>query len=230
MFSSKVSCRAVKFTALGLFILMQLFLIFVKKHDTLDLDITPNTQPSPNICGSGTLGQTFSARRNGLARIDIMLGTHGRTNDRDVVFSLFELNPDEKLLFSSTFNAAEVKNNLYHPFRLKPLKRSRDKEYYFTLHSPESTPENSICIWTNTKNIYSEGLYLFNGIPAEGDLIFRVYSRRPVFTELRRIVKNYPGVLGQTWLLILAILFFEAVQILVFSKLLDFLRLTWREP
>lgn len=230
MYASKISFKVFKFTAVTLFILMQLFLIFLKRHDTLDLDITPNTQPSPNIFSTGQIGQTFIARRNGLARIDIMLGTHGRTNDKDVVFKLQELAPERKLAFTTSFNAASVLNNLYFPVKFRSIRHSRDREYYFTLQSPESTPNNSICVWTNTKNIYRDGQYLFNDLPAEGDVIFRVYSKRPVFTELRRIVKNYPGIFGQTWLLFLAILFFEGIQILVFSKLLDFIREAWRTP
>ena len=230
MFASKVSYNTIKFTALTLFILMQIFLIFVKRHDTLDLDITPNTQPSPNIGGQGQVGQTFIARRNGLARIDVLLGTHKRQNDRDVFFTLRERKPESKELFTTTFNAESVSDNLYHPFRFSPLTKSKGREYYFFFQSPESTFDNSICVWTNTKNIYADGQYLLNNLTAKGDIIFRVYSKRPVFTELRRIVKNYPGIFGQTWLLILAILFFEGIQILVFSKLLDFIRQAWRTP
>ena len=230
MHTSKVSYKVIKFTALTLFIMMQLFLIFVKRHDTLDLDIAPNTQPSLYICNNMQVGQTFIARRNGLARIDIMMGTYERQNDRDVLFTLRERKPERKTIVTATFNAASVRNNLYHPIVFAPARRSKGKEYFFTLHSPESTPDNSISVWTNTKNIYRDGQYLINNNPAGGDVIFRVYSKRLVFTELRRIVKNYPGIFGQTWLLILAILFFEAVQILVLSKLLDFIRQTWREP
>jgi hypothetical protein len=230
MISFKIGYKFIKFSGLALFILMQIFLLFIKKHDTLDLDITPNTQPSPNIYGNGRMGQTFIARRNGLARIDVMLGTHKRQNDKDVLFSIVERKPEKKEVFTTRFNAASVEDNLYHRFEFPPVKTSDGREYYFFFQSPLSTPENSICVWTNTKNIYSDGQYLFNDLPAGGDLVFRVYSKRPVFTELRRIVKNYPGIFGQTWLLILAILFFEVIQILVLSKLLDFLRQAWREP
>ena len=229
MHASKVSYKVIKLTALTLFILMQLFLIFVKRHDTLDLDITPNTQPSPNIGGQGKVGQTFIARRNGLARIDVLLGTHKRQNDKDVFFTLRERKPENKELITITFNADSVRDNLFYPFRFPPLTKSEGKEYYFFFRSPESTFENSICVWTNTKNIYPDGQYLLNDLPDQGDLIFRVFSKRPVFTELRRIVRNYPGIFGQTWVLILAIFFFEGIQILVLSKLLDFIRQTWRE-
>jgi len=230
MFSLKVGYKVIKSTALALFILMQLFLIFVKKHDTLDLDITPNTQPSPNIGGQGKVGQTFIARRNGLARIDVLLGTHKRENDKDIYFTLWERRPENKELVTITFNADSVRDNLFHPFRFTSQTKSEGREYYFYFQSPESTFENSICVWTNTKNIYPDGQYLLNDRAAQGDIIFRVYSKRPVFSELRRVVKNYPGIFGQTWLLILAILFFEGIQILILSKLVDYFRQTWREP
>jgi len=81
----------------------------------------------------------------------------------------------------------------------------------------------------NDRNIYPKGDYLFNHHPERGDLIFRVYSKRPVFTELRRVVRNYSGIFGNVAFLVLAIVFFEAAQILMFSKLLDWFRHVLRE-
>ncbi|MFC2161466.1 hypothetical protein ACFLRX_07430, partial [Acidobacteriota bacterium] len=207
-----------------LFILMQLFLIFFKRHFALDLDITPNNQPSPNIYQKERVGQTFTAKRNGLTRIDIMLGTHGRNNDKDIMFILREKGPERKIVRSINFNASTITNNLYYPLEFKPIRESKDKEYIFILQSPESTYENSICVWTNSNNIYSEGDFIYNNSPVQGDLIFRAYSKRPVFSELTRIVRHYDGIFGSVWFLIVAIIFFELVQILLLSKILDFIR------
>jgi len=219
----------VKRAFLVLFILFQGYLIFLKKHDTLDIDVTPNTNPSFNVCGEGKFGQTFVAPKNGVARIDVMLGTHGRKNDKDVIFELREIQPDNKLIARTIFNASSVKNNLYHPFVFKPAKNSQRRTYYFLFCSPESTPENSICIWMNNRNIYKKGDFLFNHHPERGDLIFRVYSKRPIFTEFRRIVRNYSGIFGNVAFLLVVIAFFEAVQILMFSKLLDWVRHVLKE-
>lgn len=218
-----------KRTFLVLFVLFQGYLIFLKRHDCLDIDVTPNTNPSFNIYGEGMLGQTFVAPKNGVGRIDLMLGTHGRENDRDVVFELRETQPDNKLITRTIFNASSVKNNLYRSFVFKRIKNSQRRTYYFLFLSPESTLENSICIWMNKRNIYKKGDFLFNHHPQRGDLIFRVYSRRPVFTELRRIVRNYSGIFGNVTFLLLAIVFFEAAQILMFSKLLDWVRRVLQE-
>jgi hypothetical protein len=219
----------VKKALLVLFILFQGYLIFLKKHDALDIDVTPNTNPTLNICGEGVFGQTFIAPKNGVGRIDVMLGTHGRKNDRDVIFELREIQPDNRLITTTVINASSVKNNLYHPFAFKPVKNSERKVFYFFFFSPESTQENSICIWMNNRNIYKKGDFLFNHHPERSDLIFRVYSRRPVFSELRRVVRNYSGIFGNVTFLLLAIVFFEAAQILMFSKLLDWVRRVLQE-
>jgi len=226
---SGLSYPVAKRALLLLFIVFQIYLIFLKKHDALDIDVTPNTTPSFNIYGGEMLGQTFVAPKNGVGRIDVMLGTHGRENDRNVIFELREIQPDDNLITRMVFNASSVKNNLYHPFVFNPVKDSQRRTYYFFFISPESTLENSICVWTNKRNIYKKGEYLYNHHPQRGDLIFRVYSRRPVFTELRRIVRNYSGIFGNITFLLVAIVFFEAVQILMFSKLLDFVRHVLRE-
>lgn len=218
----KISYRIIKFSIIALFILMQIYLIFINRHYALDLDITPNNQPSVNIYQEEKIGQTFISKRNGLAKIDIMLGTHGRKNNQDVIFILREKKPERKVVRRITFNASTVVNNLYYPLEFKPLRMSKGKEYTFILESPESSFENSICAWTNTKNIYRQGAYIHNSLAVGGDIIFRAYSKRPIFTELKRIVRNYEGIFGKVWLLILAIIFFEFVQIVFLSKLLDF--------
>jgi hypothetical protein len=197
------------------------YLIFLRKHDALDIDAYPNSQPTANIHSYHKTGQTFVAKRNNLSRIDVMLGTHDRKNDKNVIFQLWQQIPGNTLITQQEFNASDVKNNLYNPIRFSPIKNSRDMTYYFLLHSPESTPENSICAWMNQNNIYGSGHLMLNDQPHQGDLVFRVYSRRPVYTEIGRIVRNYSGVFGNKYVLILVMVLFVSVQIFVLNKLLD---------
>jgi hypothetical protein len=219
----------VKYLILALFILLQVYLIFIKKHLTLVTDVFPNAQPTPSIFGDRKIGQTFVSDKDNLSQIDLMLGTYGRENDRDVVFQLWEFAPEKKLVLEKVFNASNVRNNLYNPIEVRPQKKSRYKKYYFLLYSPESSLDNSICAWMNEEDIYREGNFILDNQDRDGDLVFRVYSKRPVYTELGRIVRNYPGILGNVYFLILAIIFFIAVQILVLSKLLDFMYKNLRE-
>lgn len=217
----------IRFVILGLFIALQLFLIFVKKHDALDLDISPNTIPTPRIHRHNQVGQTFIAKRDNFARIDIMLGTHGQTNSGPVTFRLWELGSPRKQKINTTFEASEVKNNRYHSLRFKPIRDSQDKAYYFLLTAPNATVENSISAWMNDKNIYREGEYWYQNQKSEGDLVFRVYSKRPIAAELGRIVRNYEGIFGSKAVLIFAIVLFETAQILMLWWLLGFIYRSW---
>jgi len=213
----------IKFSVIILFVLFQVYLVFIKKHDALDIDSYPNSQPTANIHSYHKIGQTFVAKRDNLCRIDLMLGTHDRENDKGIFFQLWQNAPEKTLVAQQEFNASDVMNNLYNPVRFSPIKHSEDREYYFLLYSPESTPDNSICAWMNQKNIYRKGRLTLNDRPHLGDLVFRVYSRRPVYTELGRIVRHYSGVFENKYILILVIILFVSVQILVLYKLLDFM-------
>lgn len=219
-----------KYAVLFFFLLLQFVLIFLKKHDTLDLDIYPNTVPTQLIYGGQTVGQTFVAESDNLCRVDIMMGTLGRQNDRDLVFKLHQLGETSTAVRTTTVNAAGLLNNLYNAFVFEPVRKSKDKTFSLILSSPGSRPENSVCAWMNSRDIYRKGTMLVNGAPARGDLVFRVYAKRPIFRELQRIIKNNPGILGKRWFLILCICLFEGVSFLVLTKLLNLLILSIKKP
>jgi len=211
----------IKTFILALFVLMQGYLIFIKKHESLDIDVFPGTIPAPNIFIGNRIGQTFIAQRDHLVRIDVLMGTHERVNDREITFTLRERKPKNRILRRTTFNAAEVIDNRYHPVRFDPVRDSKGKEYYFLFNSPESTPDNSVCIWMNEDNIYPDGQYRYRHDPQMGDLVFRVYSRRPISKELARVVRHYSGVFGSVAVLIGVIVIFVVVQVFILLKLLD---------
>jgi len=214
--------KFIKITIILLFVLLQVFLIFIKRHDTLDIDVYPNNAPSPNIMGNQTIGQTFAADLDNLSRIDIMMGTYARENTKTIVFQLFHLDPGRILKREKTFSASTVQNNRYHTIRFDPINNSRDKKYYFMLSSPESTTDDSLSAWMNTSNIYPPGKIRIRNRPTDGDLVFRAYFRRPVYTELGRIIRNYPGIFGNQTILICILILFEIVQIFILIKLMDF--------
>ena len=212
---------AAKCAVLIFFILFQAYLIFVKKHLVLDIDAYPNTLPSPNVFSDYTIGQTFIADKDYLSKIEVMLGTHGRENDKDVVFQLWEWVPEKNLVVQKKFNASTVQNNRYKAVEFTPQKQSRKKGYLFLFSSPESSPNNSICAWMNEEDIYRNGNFMLKGQTQEGDLVFRVYFKRPIAAELGRMVSRYSGIFGNGLFLILSLIFFTAVQLFVLSKLLD---------
>jgi hypothetical protein len=206
-----------------IFIVLQIYLMFINKHHTLDLEVYPNTNPSPAVWHENSVGQTFVSQRDNISRIEVMLGTFGRENNKDIVFSLWALTPEKELLAEERFNAAIVADNLFHAITFRPVPVTKNMEYYFQLMSPQSTPDNSICVWTNREDIYDQGAFIYNNQEAKGDLVFRVYSKRPVFKELGRITRNYSGIFASRAFLTAAVLIFVFIQILVLIKLLNFL-------
>ncbi len=205
------------------FIFMQIYLIFIKTHHTLDLEVYPNTKPSPNIYAENIVGQTFIPQRDNISRIEVMLGTYGRENDKDIILSLWAETPERKLLAEKNFNASTVQNNLFNAIDFHTVPVLKNKKYYFQLQSPQSTPGNSICVWMNGRDIYKHGAFMYNNKEAKGDLVFRVYAKRPIYKELGRITKNTTGIFASLGFLIGAVIFFEVIQIVILIKLLELL-------
>jgi len=224
-FSGRISNKLflLKIILLILFLKWQIYLIFIYKHPTLDVEVYPNTNPSPPIIKGVSLGQTFLAKRNGLAKIEVMMGTYGRENNRDIEFSLWELRPNKKLVRKIIVNARRIRNNLYNEFKFKPISDSQGKMFYFQFSSPDSTKDNAVCCWLNNKNIYSNGQFILNGAQQKADIVFRIYAQRPIIQELRTLVKNNSEIMGNYWALVIGIIFFELIQIVAFIWLLNWL-------
>lgn len=216
----------VKIAAASVFILAHIWLVFFKTWDTLEINSRPNAVPSPQIMGGTEIGQTFVAPSDGLSRIDVMFGTYGRDNDRDVFFRVWEGRQRHKPVAEIVFNASDVLNNLYTPIAFDPVAGSGGRHYVFSLSSPDSTLDNALSVWINPADVYPGGRAFLNGRPLSGDLTFRTYSRRTPAQEWSRIlagVPELPGFRGPS-LLIAAFLLFEAVQVAFFLMLVGNLR------
>ncbi len=221
------SLAKVKLVAVILFLFFQVYLLAIRKHDCLDLDIYPNTVVAPALFAGNVVGQSFVAKKDGVARIDLIFTTYQRENDKDIIFRLFQEKP-RRLLIEKVFNASSLKDNFYQPIRFKPQKNIRNKKLFFELLSPASTLDNCAAVWMNEKNIYREGEYLFKRSPEKGDLVFRVYSRRPIVTELGRITRHAKGIFGHLPALIIAIILFEVAQCFLLVRLIDIFWRAWR--
>ncbi len=219
----RITWPMVRMGILFFFFLFPAYFILVRKHDCLDLDIFPNTVVSPALFGGNVVGQSFIAQRDGIARIDVIFTTYQRKNDRDIIFRLFEHTPRRRLLVEKVINASTILDNVYFSIRFPAQKNVRHKKLSFEFLSPSSTLDNCVALWMNAENIYSQGSYHFKRNPEKGDLVFRVYSRHPVVTELGRIVHTQKGFFGNRLALGILIILLEAAQGLLFLRLVDFI-------
>jgi hypothetical protein len=208
----------IRYPAVALFLLLQVYFFFIKTAETLDLDISPNTIPTPLIFKTQTVGQAFVAESDNVSRVDIMIGTLGRPSDKDLIFKLYEIMTGSTLVRRVAVKASHLLNNGYNAFVFPPLKKSNGRTYAFYLSAPAAYEGNAVCAWMNAANIYKKGTAYINGQPDRGDLVFKVYAQRPLASELIRVVKRNPGSLGNTWLFILSIALFEGAAVLVLIK------------
>lgn len=128
------------------------------------------------IYGPTAMGQSFICPRNGLYRIDILLTTYNRRNDRDIIFHLRHAREGDDLA-TIRFNASEVEDNAFFSFTFPPIPDSGGQNFYFFLESPASEPGNAITVWGVTENVYPEGKSYRNHRRAGGEVAFRVYAK-----------------------------------------------------
>jgi hypothetical protein len=215
--------KIVRYGVMVFFIGAQFYLIFVKRHDTMILDVYPNAVPSPRIFADHTVGQTFVAKSDGLARIDVMVGTYMKTLRNDIYFELWQIRPGRRLVRQAEIRGSEVQDNLYAAAKFEPLPASRGSEYEFEVSLPAAAAEDSISLWMTGRNLYREGTLLVDGVPARGDLAFRAYARRSLASELGRIVNKYPRMLSSPFAFACLVVIFEAIQVAFLWWLMNYL-------
>lgn len=130
----------------------------------------------------------------------MLLATYGRTNSGPVTFNL-TTGPGEKTkIFSTSFDAAGVKDNQYYSFKFPTLNDSQGKTYFFYLEAPGAQTGNAITAWTDSRNPYIDGASYLGGRLSENDLTFSAsFETNPwqvagIF--LGRLAKGKPGIWG----------------------------------
>jgi len=205
---------------LTVFVLLQVFLIAFPRHDTLDLEAWPNTSLSPRLSGDHTVGQSFVPGLNGLSRIDVFLATYTIKPRGDVIFRLYEGDPAGRPVAEVRAAGSKLMDNLFNPFEFRRLSRSGGKRFSFTLSMPGAAETEGPSVWMNPADLQPRGTLIIDGRQAEGDAVFRTYSRRTILAEWGRIARGMPGPLGNPIVLALAAIFFEIAAAAAFWRIL----------
>lgn len=141
----------------------------------IDISQDSFAKPVGEIIQGVTVGQTFRSHQDNLNGISIMLATYARKNNQDIIFHLKESLAAKQDIFSTTFNAATLRDNAFLDIKFPSLKNSKGKNYYFEIESSKAKPGDAITIWSSDKPVYGDGELLLNGEKSPGALAFKTY-------------------------------------------------------
>lgn len=170
-----------KFTALGIFLLVQVYLFLLKDFEVLDYCPYINEHPLPLFGENKTASQEF--RTPGpLARIDIMMANY-KIKPKDGILRL-SIYKENQLLYLKNYSANTVEDNRFYTFKIDknlPVGNYRLQLNYF----PQDKKER-LAVWTSKIDLYPFGNLYANGKKIEGDMTFRVYYKSTIWKEKDR--------------------------------------------
>lgn len=151
--------------------------------------------------------QTFLARHDGLARIEVLLDNLGRQNRSTFTFTLRAAPDDPEAIVRLTGDAAEVGHLAYYPFAFDPLPDSAGQSYAFCLEAPEADLQEAITAIGTLDDGYAEGQAVFRdmwgGAAGVQDLDFFLAYRLSLPQKLRvlgeRLAADKPFLCGAPW-------------------------------
>jgi hypothetical protein len=174
---------------------------------------------SEEIINGITIGRSFISRRNNLSRIDILFNSLSMINNCRITFHLMEIKSlydggeDIITLRKAIYN---ISNNAFVRFEFPPIRDSKDKIYYFYIESNARRQGEGVSVWLSNRR-YNEGTLIINGIPTEGDMVYRIYYRKNkielLATLITDITKNKTAIFN----IYINILIFLGYFILLFT-------------
>jgi len=173
--------KIVKFTALGIFLLFQVYLFLLRDFDVLDYFPYINELPLPLFGENKNVSQEF--RTPGpLARIDIMLANY-KIKPKDGLLRL-SIYKENQLLFLKNYPANTVEDNRFYSFKID--KKFPAGNYRLQLDYFPQDKKDKLAAWTGKKDLYPFGNLYANGKQIQGDMTFRVYYKSTIWKEKDR--------------------------------------------
>jgi hypothetical protein len=173
--------KIVKFVALGIFLLVQVFLFLLKDFEVLDYYPYINEHPLPLFGENKDVSQEF--RTPGpLARIDIMMANYKIKPKGGILrLSIYKRN---QMLFLKNFPANTVEDNRFFSFKID--KKFPAGNYRLQLNYFPQDEKERLAAWTSKRDLYPFGSLSVNGKQINGDMTFRVYYKSTIVKEKER--------------------------------------------
>jgi hypothetical protein len=173
--------KIVKFAALGIFLLVQVYLFLLKDFEVLDYYPYINEHPLPLFGENKNVSQEFRTPRP-LARIDIMMANY-KIKPKGGILRL-TIYKENQLLFLKNYPANTVEDNRFYTFKID--KKFPANNYRLQLNYFPQDKKEKLAAWTSKKDLYPFGNLITNGKQIEGDMTFRVYYKSTIWKEKDR--------------------------------------------
>ncbi|MCP5102780.1 MAG: hypothetical protein GY950_05360 [bacterium] len=178
--------RTVKFLFMALFLLLQVYLVFVKDFQVPDYDKYFNEFPQPLFRENGKrteVSQTF--RTPGpLARIDILLANYKiKPKSGTLQLGIFK---NGRCLFLKKYPANTAEDNRFYNFAVDADKVPPGAYTLKLKHFPGDKKER-LAVWIYQKDIYPYGELFVDGKLKKGDMTFRVYFFSTLWEQRARL-------------------------------------------
>jgi hypothetical protein len=186
--------KILKFALSGIFLMLQVVLLFFKNFEVLDYSRYINEHPLPLSGKNREVGQEFRTPGS-LARIDIMLANYKiKPKDGILRLSIFK---EDKQLFLKNYPAHTVEDNRFYTFTIDSNKVPAG-HYRLRLDYYPKDKKGRLAVWTSKKNLYPFGGLYVNNKQRPGDMTFRVYYFSTIWKEKQRWLSpgSTPGFRG----------------------------------
>ncbi|MCP4214766.1 MAG: hypothetical protein GY765_08915 [bacterium] len=192
--------RMLSFAAVGIFVLLQIYLVFIKDFSLMDYWKYRNDFPmSLTAKGNKLKAVTQSFYTPGaLVRLDIMLANYKiKPKSGTLQLSIFK---GEERLFMDFYPANTVEDNQFYSFAVDPSAVPAGN-YTLQLKYLPGEKKDRLAVWIFRKDIYPHGNFAVRGRPKNSDMTFRAYYLSTLWGAGERIFSTVPGIWwGRFWL------------------------------
>ena len=159
------------------------------------IDCAKTQAPAGPLAVGRTFGQSFTARRDGLAAVEVMVATYAAQLPGGDLSLHLRLSGSQKDIASVTIPANSIRDNSYVELQFAPIHDSRGKRFYFYLETHGIPAKYAITVWRSRTDIYSGGQFYTDRDPQDQDVCFRAldYSQDVSALENSLVMSNGEG-------------------------------------
>jgi hypothetical protein len=211
--------KIIGFAILGLFIILQVYLLFFKEIEVQDYAKYVNEHPLPLFGENREVCQEFRSPGT-LARIDIMLANY-LLKPKSGTLRLTIID-GERMLYLRNYPANTAEDNRFYSFPI--LKKTIPRgTYRLRLDYFRKDNNEKLAVWVCNKDLYPYGNLYVNGKLREGDMTFRVYYYSTIWKERARWLDSVPKAPARPYLLAAGFLLLLFMVNLLFYFLVKYL-------